>query len=72
MPLFPNSGRSLPILMTHISIFSRPFWNRPIKFVGMPTPTELIHVINYFQTKIVNQCSISPWNILGYVDVKNS
>jgi hypothetical protein len=30
-----------------------------------------VGVINYFQAEIVNQCSMLPWEVLGYVNVKD-
>jgi hypothetical protein len=38
----------------------------------MPTSMQPIDVINYFQPEIVNQFFITPWNISGIADVKDS
>ena len=53
-----------------------------MSLVAHPGSTNKIHenagtnmtvrVINYFWTEIVNQCSMLPWEVIGYVDVKDS
>ena len=61
----------MPTLMNLIGVISRPYRDRLINFMVMPTSMQLNDVINYFQPKIVNQFSIIPSNIFGNADVKD-
>ena len=62
----------MPTLINIIGVISRLYQDRLIKFVVVLTSIQPIDVINYFQPKIVNQFSITPWNISENADVKES
>jgi len=60
----------MPTLINLIGVISRLCQDRLIKFVVVSTSIQLINVINYFQPEIVNQFSITSWNIFRNADVK--